>query len=369
MKTGYCIAVVVFLILSCNDQNKEYEIQAPQVVVSNPIPCIGEEVQFYCRSDISGNTVWDFGDGNTSSDALAKHIYTSEKQYDVRLVFSDGLGGEATVHIPVNVMGKRLGDELQRLVSNPSEIWLCAHRANTYAGKQNGIPENSIEAIRKAMELGADMLEIDVRTTSDGHFVLMHDATITRTTNASGNVKDKTLAQLKSYKLRTENGTLTNYSIPTLEEALLEGRGKIYFNLDKVDEVNNKRKLVALIDSLHMFDRVLFYVSGNKEAGSEITNIHAQSIVFPWTSSVAAINSWSSNPRIHLVQIDYQATGAGSLITAAREKQMITYSNSLDNAGDKAALQGDFSFIDKMKEIQLQVIQTDYMEIIGNYLK
>lgn len=105
------------------------------------------------------------------------------------------------------------------------------------------------------------MVEIDVRTTSDGHFVLMHDATITRTTNASGNVKDKTLAQLKSYKLRAANGALTNYTIPTLEEALLAGRGKIYFNLDKVAEVGNLPKLVAVVDSLHMLDRTLFFMS------------------------------------------------------------------------------------------------------------
>ncbi|GAB6013289.1 glycerophosphodiester phosphodiesterase family protein [Viscerimonas tarda] len=371
MNKLFCLVILAFLILSCDGQNQEikHEIPAPKVIVSNPVPCIGEEVQFYYQSDISGNPVWDFGDGTTSTDALAKHTYITEKQYNVTLVFSDGSGGEATVHVPVEVMGKSLHTELQRLVSNPSEIWLCAHRANTYAGKQNGIPENSVEAIQQAIEAGANMVEIDVRTTSDGHFVLMHDAAITRTTNASGNVKDKTLAQLKSYKLRAANGALTNYTIPTLEEALLAGQGKIYFNLDKVNEIGNPRKLVALVDSLHMLDRALFYVSSNKETGSQIKNNNTQSLVFPWISNSTDVSYWSAKSLTYLAQIDYQATDAASLIATARAKQMVTYSNSLDDAGDNAVLQNHFSSIDKMKQIQLQIIQTDYTELIKNYLK
>ncbi|KAA6341281.1 putative glycerophosphoryl diester phosphodiesterase 1 [termite gut metagenome] len=371
MNKLFYLVILVLMILSCDGQNHEtkHEIPPPKVIVSNPVPCIGEEVQFYYQSDMSGNPVWNFGDGTTSTGALAKHTYTTEKQYDVTLVFSDGSGGEATVHTPVEVMGKSLHTELQRLVANPLDIWLCTHRANTYAGKQNGIPENSVEAIQKAIEVGANMVEIDVRTTSDGHFVLMHDATITRTTNASGNVKDKTLAQLKSYKLRAANGALTNYTIPTLEEALLAGRGKIYFNLDKVAEVGNLPKLVAVVDSLHMLDRTLFYVSGNKDAGSLIKNNSTQSLVFPWVSNPTDVNYWSSKSLTYLAQIDYQATDAVSLIATARTKQMITYSNSLDDAGDNAVLQGNFSSIDKMKQIQLQIIQTDYTELIKNYLK
>ncbi|MDR0700648.1 MAG: PKD domain-containing protein [Tannerella sp.] len=369
-RTIYLIALV-FIVLSCNDggQNNEYELPVPGVEVSNPVPCLGEEVQFYFQSDVSASPVWDFGDGTTSTDALVKHAFTEEKQYDVTLTLSDGAGGKVTVHTTIEVMGKSLQAELQRLVSTPSEIWLCAHRGNTHAGKQNGIPENSIEAIQKAIEAGADMVEIDVRTTADGHFVLMHDATVNRTTNASGNVKDKTLAQLKSYKLRAANGTLTSCTVPSLEEALLTGRGKIFFNLDKIDEVNNKRKLVALVDSLHMLDRALFYVSSDKEAGSELRNINPKVIVFPWVSNITAIDSWSVHSNIHLVQLDYKGAEAANLITTARTKQMVAYSNTLDNAGDNEILRGNFSCLLQIKSLQLQVIQSDYPEIIKNYLK
>jgi glycerophosphoryl diester phosphodiesterase len=367
-------AIVAVAILSCNGSENAsstpYELPAPTVVVSNPFPCIGEVVQLYYQSDISGVPAWDFGDGTTSSDAIVQHAFTTEGIYEVTLSFTDGAGGEAVVRTPVEVAGKKLTDELKRLVANPDEIWLCAHRANTYDGqKQSNIPENSIEAIQKAIEVGANMVEIDVRASSDGHFVLMHDATLSRTTNAAGNVSDKTLEQLKSYKLRAPNGAITGSAIPTLEEALLAGRGKIYFNLDKMSDVKNLRKLMEQVASLYMLDRVLFYVSGNKEAASTLVNYNAQCIIFPWVSNTNDVSSWSSYTRTNLVQGDYQIDNIESLIEAARAKQMIFYSNTLNGAGDDALLQGDFSAIDRCRSIHVQLIQTDYTEKVKAYLQ
>ena len=65
--------------------------------------------------------------------------------------------------------------------SNNKEIMVIAHR-----GDWRNAPENSIQAIKSCIDMGVDMVEIDVRETKDGHLVLMHDETIDRTTNASG---------------------------------------------------------------------------------------------------------------------------------------------------------------------------------------
>ena len=366
------LVLSTFLIFSCKGENEEYEIASPQIIVSNLMPCIGEEVLFYYQTDISGNPKWDFGDGSTSEDALTKHIFTENGNYNVSLEFSDGKGGKTTSSISVQVMGKRLTDELLSLVDNPSQIWICAHRANTLYGKQNGIPENSIEAIQKSIEVGADLVEIDVRTTYDGYFVLMHDATINRTTNATGYVKDKTLAQLKSFKLKAANGVITNCTIPTLEEALVAGRGKIFFNMDKVGDISDLRtirKLVTLIDSLNMFDRVLFYVSGNKETANDIKDVNSRSLIFPWASTISAINSWNSYSNTNLIQLDYQVTDVSGIISEARVKKMISYSNTLNNAGDNQMLKGNYNCIKQIKSLQLQVIQTDYPEIVKNQIE
>jgi glycerophosphoryl diester phosphodiesterase len=74
--------------------------------------------------------------------------------------------------------------------------------------------ENTMESLRRAVELGVDTVEFDIQQTGDGVYVLMHDATVDRTTNGTGRVADMTLAEFKS--LQTTSG----YTPPTLAEAL-----------------------------------------------------------------------------------------------------------------------------------------------------
>jgi glycerophosphoryl diester phosphodiesterase len=75
-------------------------------------------------------------------------------------------------------------------------------------------PENTLSSFKKAMELGVDAVELDVRKTKDGQFVVIHDADVKRTTNGKGLVSELTLKEIQS--LSTEKGE----KIPTLEEAL-----------------------------------------------------------------------------------------------------------------------------------------------------
>jgi glycerophosphoryl diester phosphodiesterase len=70
---------------------------------------------------------------------------------------------------------------------------VIAHRGN-----RAHAPENTIEAMREAVALGADALEFDLRVTRDGVLVLLHDALVDRTTNGAGAVERLTLAEVKS---------------------------------------------------------------------------------------------------------------------------------------------------------------------------
>ena len=104
---------------------------------------------------------------------------------------------------------------------NPSDkdIFVVAHRAAFMENGQIILPENSVPSIEYAIELGVDMVELDIRATRDGHFVLIHDATVDRTTNGSGSVADFTLAELRKLVLVNEvTGELTEHRVPTLQE-------------------------------------------------------------------------------------------------------------------------------------------------------
>lgn len=93
-------------------------------------------------------------------------------------------------------------------------VWVAAHR-----GSSETHPENTMIAFADAVKAGADQLETDVRITKDGELVLIHDATLERTTNGVGNVKDYTLSELKELDAGSHKGAeFAGCKIPTLIE-------------------------------------------------------------------------------------------------------------------------------------------------------
>lgn len=107
-------------------------------------------------------------------------------------------------------------------------VIISGHRG----GMSPGYPENSIEAMEKTLTILPSFFEIDPRLTKDSVLVLMHDKTLDRTTNMSGEVADYTYEELKAAKLKDRQGNITDYRIPTLEQALEWGKDKTIFNMD-----------------------------------------------------------------------------------------------------------------------------------------
>lgn len=111
---------------------------------------------------------------------------------------------------------------------NDRGILVVSHRADW-----RNAPENSLQAIKNCIDMGVDMVEIDLKKTKDGHLILMHDNTIDRTTTGKGKPKDYTLKELRQFKLRNGAGHKTRHTIPTFEECMLLCKGKIMVNVDK----------------------------------------------------------------------------------------------------------------------------------------
>jgi len=95
-------------------------------------------------------------------------------------------------------------------------------------------PENTLRSIRKAIDLGVDRVEVDVRVTRDGRLVVIHDETVDRTTNGHGYVKELTFNEIR--KLDAGKGE----KVPTLEEVLEITRGKVELQIElKVPEATD----------------------------------------------------------------------------------------------------------------------------------
>ena len=89
-------------------------------------------------------------------------------------------------------------------------------------------PENTLAGVRKAIELGADAVEVDVQISADGVPIVIHDSTVDRTTDGTGSVQMATLEELRRLNAAaTYPGWSYREQIPTLAEVVQETRGRI----------------------------------------------------------------------------------------------------------------------------------------------
>ena len=97
-------------------------------------------------------------------------------------------------------------------------------------------PENTVAAARDAVRIGADLIECDVRTTADGHLVIMHDSTVDRTTDGFGPISGMTLGQVRRLRIRdTRFASLGTHHVPTFAELVNAVGGRAGFYIDTKD--------------------------------------------------------------------------------------------------------------------------------------
>ena len=141
-------------------------------------------------------------------------------------------------------------------------VKLAAHR-----GFSEFYPENTLIAFREALKLDIDMVETDLHMTADGEIILMHDHTVDRTTNGTGLIKEKTLAEMLaldagSWKGQQFEGT----KVPTFREflELMKDYPEIEMNIELKDypemsgdfALESCDKSLAMLEEYGMADRI-----------------------------------------------------------------------------------------------------------------
>ena len=162
----------------------------------------------------------------------------------------------------LNTLNFKTSTELKEFFKYKGDetIIMSGHRG----GRVDGFSENSIEGLENVLKQMPAMFEIDPRLTKDSVIVLMHDATLDRTTNGSGKVSDYTWDELKKLRLKDHNGNITNSRIPTLEEMIEWSRGKTIINLDKKDVPMHM--IAELIQKHHAEKHVMLTVHTGAQA-------------------------------------------------------------------------------------------------------
>lgn len=128
---------------------------------------------------------------------------------------------------------------------------LCAHRGDVAAA-----PENTLPAFQSAVEKGVPQIEFDVELTKDGELVVMHDATVDRTTNGSGKVTDLTFAEIRALDAGAWfSEDFRGTRVPTLRETLEAIPNHILCNVHLKGNEELAQKAALLIREMGRLDQ------------------------------------------------------------------------------------------------------------------
>ena len=247
-----------------------------------------------------------------------------------------------------------------------SSILVSGHRG----GREAGYPENSIEGFQHVLSQMPAFFEIDPRLTKDSIIVLMHDATLDRTTDATGNLSDYTFSELQSVRLKDHEGNVTSAKIPTLEEVIKWSKGKTVVNLDKKDVPLHM--IVELIKKLKAEKHVMLTVHTGAQAryysdrlpgimlsifarnDEEFEDIAISGV--PWENMIAYVGQTINDANRHIVE-QLRAKGV---------RCMVSYASSLDRL--RTAEERESAYRQAIR-ISPDIIESDYPVEVWKALK
>jgi len=224
---------------------------------------------------------------------------------------------------------------------------LAADRVSVIAhrGEHLHHRENSLEAFQAAIDAGADYFELDVRTSVDGRLVLMHDATVDRTTAGKGEIAKMTFEEIRKL------------NVPTFEEALGLAQGKIgvYVDCKRISPPD----LVKALEDANMSEHVVVY--GGAAFLKEVSALRPQLRVMPEAGNPDQLASLIDSLHLKVAAFDAKDF-IDPVIQVARRANVEIYVDRLGAADNEAGWQ---DAVDR----GAAAIQTDHPAELVAFLK
>ncbi len=239
-------------------------------------------------------------------------------------------------------------------------VMVAAHRAG-----HNGHVENSLSAIQHAIDIGVDIIELDVKVTKDSVVVLNHDGKINRTTNGTGDPEKYTWEELQKFRLEMPDGTLTNERLATFEEALLLAKGKAMIDIDI--KTGNLKPVVDAIKKTGTANQVFFF-DNDYEALKEVLAMLPEALIMPRAYDYNMADSALKVFSAEVVHIDesFYTSEVSELIKSKKARIWI---NALDGADRQIIIGNGPAAIDSLIRFGANIIQTDEPEKLIGILK
>lgn len=355
------ILFVTCIWQSCSGANLEQGNQV-RIQVSDVEIKLGEPVLFSLQ-DINLSEVsrvhWSFGDGGFSDDYSPSYEYKLPGDFTVNVTVTMNSGEKITQQIILTVIADEIPSTVRPSIPEAVHKYqVCAHR-----GYWKDAPENSILAIEKAIEAGLDYIEIDVRMTADGELVLMHNSTIDETTNGTGKVANLEYREILSYNLYYK-GQLTTEKVPTLMQALIAARGKIFVDIDI--KISDFKPVYDVVKKCGMLAQSMFSVYEVSDA-ARLQNISDDIIIFPSVYSLEDLEYYDSFIKnLAIVQCNVKE-GRDKIVEEAAKKDIAVFMNVYVNS-DKTPVSDNYKDVNEFINIGGTIVQTDYPVELKKYL-
>lgn len=237
-------------------------------------------------------------------------------------------------------------------------VLIASHR-----GAHNDFPENSMAAFKRGIELGIDVIELDVRHTKDDSLVIMHDASVDRTTNGTGKVADLTFEEVRKLRLKF-NGQVTEEQVPTLEEALYLAKGKILVDLDI--KTNRVPKILEVVNRTQTLNTTMFFL-GRGIYAKMVKEQQPGVRTLVRTHKAADIDTLFTITKTEAVHID-PSHNTVEVTSKIRKNGGRVWINAL-GVIDKRAAGGDLEAYGELLKNGANMIQTDYPALLMKYLQ
>lgn len=217
---------------------------------------------------------------------------------------------------------------------------IFAHRGASAHG-----PENTLAAFRLAVQQGAPAIELDVKLTADQQVVVMHDATVDRTTDGSGKVSRMTLAEIKSLDAGSWfDVAFAGEPVPTLEEVLAELPADLLINIELTNYTTPFDSLVyqvvRLVRRFNAAERVLFssfFPQNLLRAGRLLPDVPRAILTWPGRAG-ALMRGWLGNRVAPAILHPFIGDTTEELIQKAHKRNRRVHVWTVNEADDMRRL-------------------------------
>ncbi len=239
--------------------------------------------------------------------------------------------------------------EIRNQFLNTTSLMVAAHRA-----AHHQYPENSLPAIQQTIDLGVDIVELDIRVTSDGIPVILHDQTVDRTTNGEGDIEQLSYKEVRSFYL-LDKVEVSHLKVPTLKEALEVCKGKIMVDMDmKTDQIDAVMEVVKMVE---VSEQLIFFDS-DWEVLEEIKTKLPEALLMPRAYHTKDIKKAVKRLDPEAIHIDPSFYTAKT-IKKAEKYGLRVWINSLGDRDKKIQAMPDVENQKEWLDLGANMVQTD----------